>query len=579
MLGANLVGFQSYSYSRHFGSCCSRIVGFPSDSVGVDVYGKKVTVGVFPIGIDAAATEKLAFDGGVIDEQFVTLKQMYEGKKIIVGRDRLDTVRGVAQKFMAFERFLEMYPEWRGKVVLIQVTSPTSVEEEKEEPGNKIANKISELVAKINGLYGSLGFSPIQHYPQYLSQEEYFALLRAADIGLITSVRDGMNTTSLEYVVCQRDDHGPLILSEFSGTAGSLKDAIHINPWDLSGVAEQINSALTMDPEKKKTMHNGLYQHVTTKNVQAWSNSLVKRLLQVLNAHATSISTPLLDKATLLHQYRKAHKRLFMFDYDGTLTPIVKDPAAAIPSARVIRTLSALASDHQNAVWIISGRDQDFLQQYLGHIPELGFSAEHGSFIRHPGSTEWENLAEQLDMAWQKEVMSCFEKYTERTPGSFIERKRCALTWHYRPSDPALGAHMARECQKELEKTVGKKWDVEVMQGKANLEVRPTFINKGEIAKRLVASYGHDDGEPPEFILCLGDDFTDEDMFRALNASGLPQEHVFTVTVGASSKMTLAHWHLLEPADVITSIALLNGGDATVADLGPLAIVEGKVPG
>jgi trehalose 6-phosphate synthase/phosphatase len=417
MLGANLVGFQSYSYSRHFGSCCSRIVGFPSDSVGVDVYGKKVTVGVFPIGIDAAATEKLAFDGGVIDEQFVTLKQMYEGKKIIVGRDRLDTVRGVAQKFMAFERFLEMYPEWRGKVVLIQVTSPTSVEEEKEEPGNKIATKISELVAKINGLYGSLGFSPVQHYPQYLSQEEYLALLRAADIGLITSVRDGMNTTSLEYIVCQRDDHGPLILSEFSGTAGSLKDAIHINPWDLSGVAEQINFALTMDPEKKKAMHTGLYQHVTTKNVQAWSNSLVKRLLQVLNAHTTAISTPLLDKATLLHQYRLAKKRLFMFDYDGTLTPIVKDPAAAIPSARVIRTLRALASDHQNSVWIISGRDQDFLQQYLGDIPELGFSAEHGSFMRHPGSTEWENLAEQLDMAWQVEVMGCFQKYTEKTPG------------------------------------------------------------------------------------------------------------------------------------------------------------------
>jgi trehalose 6-phosphate synthase/phosphatase len=138
---------------------------------------------------------------------------------------------------------------------------------------------------------------------------------------------------------------------------------------------------------------------------------------------------------------------------------------------------------------------------------------------------------------------------------------------------------MARECQKELDNTVGKKWDVEVMWGKANLEVRPTFINKGEIVKRLVASYGHDVGEPPEFVLCLGDDFTDEDMFRALNASSLPRDHTFTVTVGASSKMTLAHWHLLEPADVITSVALLNGGDATAADLGPLAIVDGKIPG
>ena len=417
VLGANLIGFQAYSYSRHFVSCCTRILGFPSDIAGVDAYGAKVTVGVFPIGIDAAHVERLAFDGGLIDDQVKKLRKLYEGKKIIVGRDRLDSVRGVAQKLMAFERFLEMYPEWREKVVLIQVTSPTNVEEEKEDSGNKIANKVSELVAKINGMYGSLGFSPVQHYPQYLSQPEYLALLRTADIGLITSVRDGMNTTSLEYVVCQRDSHGPLILSEFSGTAGSLRDAIHINPWDLTGVAQQINSALTMSEEKKTVMHHSLYQHVTNKNVQNWSNVFLKRLLTILTSHNAAVSTPLLDKSALLTQYRAAKKRLFMFDYDGTLTPIVKDPAAAIPSDRVIRTLRALASDHRNAVWIISGRDQEFLGQYLGHIQELGFSAEHGSFMRHPGHSDWENLAEKFDMGWQKEVMEWFQKYTEKTPG------------------------------------------------------------------------------------------------------------------------------------------------------------------
>lgn len=419
VLGANLIGFQSYSYSRHFSSSCTRILGFESDSAGVHAYGAKVTVGVFPIGIDAANVERLAFDDPVVGEQVVALRNLYEGKKIIVGRDRLDSVRGVAQKLMAFERFLELYPDWRGKVVLIQVTSPTSVEEEKEDSGTRIATKVAELVAKINGLYGSLGFSPVQHYPQYLSQEEYLALLRAADIGLITSVRDGMNTTSLEYVVCQRDDHGPLILSEFSGTAGSLKDAIHINPWDLTGVAQQINYALTMSSDKKTAMHLNLFRHVTTKNVQTWSDALIKRLLIVLGSHNKNFATPLLDRAALLKQYRSAKKRLFMFDYDGTLTPIVKDPASAIPSERVIRTLKALASDIQNAVWIISGRDQEFLSRYLGDIPELGFSAEHGSFMRHPRSTEWENLAETFDMTWQKEVMECFQKYTEKTPGNF----------------------------------------------------------------------------------------------------------------------------------------------------------------
>lgn len=419
VLGANLVAFQSYSYSRHFVSCCTRILGYPSDVAGVDAYGVKVAVGVFPIGIDVAGVEKLAFTGSV-DEQFKALKEMYAGKKIIVGRDRLDSVRGVAQKLMAFERFLDMYPDWRDKVVLIQVTSPTSLEEQKEDSESKIAKKVSELVAKINGLYGSLSFSPVQHYPQYISQDEYYALLRAADIGLITSVRDGMNTTSLEYVVCQRDDHGPLILSEFSGTAGSLKDAIHINPWDLTGVAQQIDRALTMGDDMRLAMHTNLYQHVTTRNVQSWSTNLLKRLLTVLSSSKNLVSTPLLDRTSLHDRYNQAKKRLFMFDYDGTLTPIVKEPSAAIPSERVIRTLRTLASDHRNAVWIISGRDQEFLSQHLGHIKELGFSAEHGSFMRHPGSEEWENLAEMFDMEWQKEVMKTFQQYTERTPGKLF---------------------------------------------------------------------------------------------------------------------------------------------------------------
>ena len=148
-----------------------------------------------------------------------------------------------------------------------------------------------------------------------------------------------------------------------------------------------------------------------------WSNSYIKRLLTVLGAHNSTIATPLLDKATLVSQYRAAKKRLFMFDYDGTLTPIVRDPAAAIPSERVIQTLTALAADEKNAVWIISGRDQEFLGQYLGGISGLGFSAEHGSFMRHPGSDHWENLAETFDMGWQKDVMECFQKYTEMTPG------------------------------------------------------------------------------------------------------------------------------------------------------------------
>jgi trehalose 6-phosphate synthase/phosphatase len=588
VLGANMIGFQSYSYARHFSSCCSRILGFESSAAGVDAYGAHVPVDVFPIGINVDDTMQAAFGTPGIEQKMGILRDVYAGKKIIVGRDRLDSIRGVAQKLQAFEIFLTRYPQWQDKVVLIQVTSPTSLEEHGDK-NDKMANKISELVARINGKFGSLSFTPVHHYPQYLSQEEYFALLRVADLGLITSVRDGMNTTALEYVLCQRDNFSPLIISEFSGTAGSLNDAIHINPWDLGGTADAINLALVMPDEEKQQKHERLYKHVTTNTVQAWTDSYLKRLLTNLASHDQAIATPVLDRAKMLSRYRNSSRRLFMFDYDGTLTPIVRDPQAAIPSDRVIRTLKSLASDPRNQVWIISGRDQAFLDEWMGHISELGLSAEHGSFMRMPNSSAWENLTATLDMSWQDEVLRIYEFYTARTPGSFVERKKIALTLHYRRADPEYGVYMARQCQKHLENTVVKQWDVEVMTGKANLEVRPRFVNKGEIAKRLVAEYGEGHGKAPDFVLCLGDDFTDEgksakslneesscfdgtpetdihfllsfraDMFRTLRHSQLPEDHRYAVTVGAKTKQTLASWHLLEPADVISAIALLNG--------------------
>lgn len=508
VLGANMIGFQTFSYSRHFSSCCTRVLGFESNSAGVDAYGAHVAVDVFPIGIDAETIQKAAFESVDTEKAVSGLRKLYAGVKIIVGRDRLDSARGVAQKLQAFETFLERFPEWRDKVVLIQVTSPTSVEEEKEE--HKIASRISNLVDTINGRFGSLSFSPVKYYPQYLSPHEYFALLRVADVGLITTVRDGMNTTSLEYIICQQDGHSPLILSEFSGTAGALSSAIHINPWDTIGVADAINKALTVPAAEKKEQHLKLYKHVTTNTVSAWSNQFISRLLTNLSSFDQSVATPALDKAKLLKQYRKARKRLFMFDYDGTLTPIVKDPQSAIPSDRVLRTLKSLAADPRNAVWIISGRDQAFLDEWMGHIPELGLSAEHGCFIRMPRSDIWQNLAETTDMGWQREVMEIYQHFTERTQGSFIERKKVALTWHYRRADPEYGAFQARECRKQLEEHVSKAWDVEVMAGKANLEVRPRFVNKGFIATRLVEAY--ENGKIPEFILCSGDDFTDEGM-------------------------------------------------------------------
>ena len=223
--------------------------------------------------------------------------------------------------------------------------------------------------------------------------------------------------------------------------------------------------------------------------------------------------TPLLDQKALLAQYHRSANRLVLLDYDGTLTPIVQDPQAAIPTDQLLRTLQVLSSDSKNTVWVISGRDQAFLDLWLGSIPTIGLSAEHGAFARPPGATGWENLVDELDLDWQQAIIGVFQAFTDRTPGSFIERKRVAVTWHFRKADTDLGARHAGECKKELEGLiVHGRWHLEVMNGKMNLEVRPVSVDKGSIAKRLLEDSGKglEDRGVLDFVLCVGDDVTDE---------------------------------------------------------------------
>ncbi|KAN0065674.1 hypothetical protein ACQY0O_000804 [Thecaphora frezii] len=213
----------------------------------------------------------------------------------------------------------------------------------------------------------------------------------------------------------------------------------------------------------------------------------------------------------MLGKFKKAKKRLFLLDYDVTLTLIVKQPEMAVPSQQLLDALKVLCEDPNNVIFIISGRDGAFLSKHLGHFKQIGFSAEHGGFIKMPGSDEWRNLTEELDMTWMKDIRSVFEYYTERTGGSFIEQKS-SVTWHYRGADPDLGSFQAKECQAHLENlTSHNKLPVEVLVGKKNLEVRPLVVKKGDIVKRLLY-----DNTDADFVFCAGDDKTDEGMFRAL---------------------------------------------------------------
>ncbi|KAK6902917.1 trehalose-phosphatase [Kwoniella mangroviensis CBS 8507] len=583
MLGANLVSFQTYSYSRHFVSTCIRVCGYESTPGGVDANGQVTAVGYCPIGLDVKRVIHDRELPGVIPKM-EALRQLYKDKKIIVGREKLDVAKGVYNKLQAFEKFLQVYPEWRGKVVLIQVTTPALSE------SPKLERMTAELVSHINGTYGSLDFTPVHHYHQALEKDEYFGLLSVADLALITSLRDGMNTTSMEFILCQdKTNKSPLVLSEFMGTVASFQSALQINPHDLLGVAHAINKGLNMPQAEKEERHQSLLDSVNGHTSYTWAATILKQLLENVGGEHTAHQTPALDINKFSQAYKNAKKRLMLFDYDGTLTPIVKVPSHAVPTERTLSAISTLAKDPKNVVYLISGRDGDFLEEHWGHVENLGMSAEHGSFVKQPGDEEFTNMTEALDMSWMSEVEEIFKYYTERTTGSTIEVKKASITWHYRNSDPDFGEFQCKQCLDLLESSLAPRRPIEVLVGKKNLEVRPLAVNKGEIVKRLM--YENPDAD---LIFCAGDDKTDEDMFRSLRTvfppGGIhsndpiimkppvavtstldPEEvaelkdvelhirpdEIFATTVGPPAKKTLAAWHVTCPEEVVEALETL----------------------
>lgn len=313
MLGANLVGFQTYSYSRHFISTSTRVLGYETTPDGVEYEGHFCHVGTFPIGIDVDAVDAIRQSSDV-RPIIKAIAEMYSDKKILVSRDKIDLVQGVLQKLAAFEKFLIDYPEWQNKVVLIQVTDSTSATD-----SAKNEHKVSEMVAHINGTYGSLEFTPVHHYHHQIQTDEYYALLSTADAALITAVRDGMNTTCLEYVMCQQEKHGSLIVSELTGTAGSMSSALLVNPWDYRGVAKAIHDALTMSEEEKLTRHLQLLAHVKSNTTSFWAHSFVRMLMHKCLLLEQSKNTPRLKLDYLRDRYKYSKKRLLCFDYDVRL--------------------------------------------------------------------------------------------------------------------------------------------------------------------------------------------------------------------------------------------------------------------
>ncbi|KAI8969653.1 glycosyltransferase family 20-domain-containing protein [Pilobolus umbonatus] len=529
ILQSNVVGFQTYSFARHFLQTCSRILLVNATPSGIQLDTHYCSVGIDPIGIDVHSLNQKITDP-IVTQWVAKLREKYAGKKLIVARDKLDFIKGVRQKMLAFEQFLTHYPQWRGEVVMIQIALSTSEQ-------NELQVHISDVVSSVNSKFSNISYQPIVFLHQDISFVQYLALLICADACLLTPLRDGMNLTSHEYIVCQSETHNPLILSEFTGTYGSFGASLRVNPWDYRQVGDAIHESLSMGQSEKTYRWKELYKSIQSNSAQHFAQNIIKRLIKADNTPDYSFNTkkPQLNADILKTEYRACAKKLFLFDYGGTLIPHGKPPGSK-DIDRVLHVLHHLTNDSNNAVYVISGRTKFNIDMDLGSVPNLGLSAENGYYIKLRGG-EWQKVFDNIDFSWKPTIKEIFQYYTERTPGAYVESKDTSIVWHYKQSADKNSQYIswqAAECQNHIADSVNENFAVQVKSGRTTIEVVPHDINKTSIAKRILEE------TKPEFVLSVGDDRSNEDLFSYLNK----QDNIKVVTATVGTRSTKANYYI-----------------------------------
>ncbi|KAJ6698719.1 TREHALOSE-6-PHOSPHATE SYNTHASE [Salix purpurea] len=507
LLNCDLIGFHTFDYARHFLSCCSKMLGIDYQCqrgyIGLDYCGKTINIKILHMGIHMGQLESV-----LNMEQTATLakqlKEKFEGKIVMVGVDDLDLLKGISLKFSAMGRLLEMRPELIGKVVLVQIANPARSQ---GKDALEVEKETTLVAQQINRKYEFIGCSP------------------------------------------------------------SLSGAYRVNPWDVGAVADAMYVGIQMKDEEKHLRHEKHYKYISSHDVAFWARSFdldlerackehhLKRYYNVgfgLNFRVAAVGTNfrMLTIERVAAAYNNTNSRLILLDYDGTMMP--QSAVDKTPRSEVISILDCLCSDPKNVVFIVSGRGRDPLSKWFSPCEKLGISAEHGYFTRWTKNSPWETCSVAMDSDWKKIVQPVMDLYTETTDGSFIEKKESALVWHHQDADPDFGSCQAKELLDHLESVLANE-PVVVKRGQQIVEVKPQGVSKGLVVENLVSTM-RSQGKSPDFLFCIGDDRSDEDMFESIarlvgNPLTPPIAEVFACTVG--HKPTKAKYYVDDTPEVI----------------------------
>lgn len=502
LLGADVIGFHTFSYVRQFINTLIHTLGLMPNADHVNIDGREVSLGVYPMGVDAPAFDSQGRDPQVQAAAAKLRAELGDGK-LLLGVDRLDYTKGIPRRLLAIERLLENNPQLRGNLRFIQVAVPSRAGVPQYE---SFTGEVQQLVGRINGRFSTPSSVPIHFLHHGFSQSELCAFYLATDAMLVTPLRDGMNLVAKEFVASRADEDGVLVLSEFAGAASEMGEALIVNPYDIDNTANSIADALKMRPAARRRRMKALRERVFTYDVHRWAGEFIHALEGGgQEVHYRASASPRAPVG-LKDRLQRASRVLWLLDYDGTLVPFSGRPELAEPDTEIMDLLAALAGNSRMHVHVVSGRAHQLLTEWLGALP-IGLHAEHGLWSREVGG-EW-TLNLQVDSAWKEVVRPVLYEFSVRTPGALVEEKTASLAFHYRMADVEYGEWQARELKIHLSHVLSN-LPVEVLCGNKVIEVKPHGVSKGTVVPRLLA------GAPGALVVAAGDDETDDYLFRAL---------------------------------------------------------------
>ena len=526
MLGADLIGFQTFGYLRHFRATLLRVLGMESaiDRIVHDHY--TTVLGVYPIGINVDKF-KQELNSDAFAWHMAEYRAAYSGKKVVLSVERLDYTKGIPRRLDAIEQFLDQC-RYREDIVFIFISVPSR---EDVAPYRALLERVRVRISQINGKYSTIKNVPLLFLHRSVNFNQLCALYALADVCMVTPLVDGMNLVAKEYIFCQQEKIGVLILSEFAGAAQELPNALMVNPYHIRQMVEGLKTALEMPDTEKTQRMAPMRARVTRYDAGHWADAFLADLNVCKGEPALAAATPEIAVADVRVLIEAEPVALFL-DYDGTLCEIRRKPAAAYPQAGIAHLLEQLAAAPGLDVYLISGRTQEEMTHWFGRF-NFTLVAEHGSSYRLSPRDAWVLFDSKADLGWMDKMVEIFTHYTDMTPGSAVEVKRSSVVWHYRESDPEFGTWKAHQLVADLSEILSN-LPVKIHHGKKIVEVVSMHANKGLVMSAFMARRRYSKA------LCAGDDETDENMFRVAD------ERIVSVKVGDG--VTAARYRSPDPA-------------------------------